>query len=290
MTPAGMNEYGALRRVALRRVEDAFRDPATIDSQWRALNYLAPPDFDRAVAQYRAFEALLREAGAEVEYLPPADVLGLDAIYVRDAATVSPAGVVLCAMGKPARDAEPGVAGEHFRSLGVPVAGAIEAPGRVEGGDLTWLDERTLVAGQGYRTNAEGIAQLRALVGPAVHVEVVPLPHWKGEADVFHLMSILSPLDADLALVYSPLMPVPFRQWLLARGMELVEVPDQEFDSMGCNVLALGPRRALMLAGNPVTRARLAAAGVDVLEYDGSEISAKGCGGPTCLTRPLERA
>ena len=155
---------------------------------------------------------------------------------------------------------------------------------------LVWLDEHTLVAGHGYRTNAAGIARLRELVGPGIEVMEVPLPHWKGESDVFHLMSFLSPLDADLALVYSPLMPVPFRRHLLERGMRLVEVPDEEFDSMGCNVLALGPRRALMMTGNPVTRTRLLDAGVEVIEYEGAEISAKGCGGPTCLTRPLVRA
>ena len=118
---------------------------------------------------------------------------------------------------------------------------------------------------------------------------VVPLPHHRGPDDVFHLMSIVSPVDADLAVVYSPLMPVPFRDWLGGRGIRLVEVPDEEFLSMAANVLATGPRRVVMLEGNPVTRARLEAAGADVATYDGSEISVKGGGGPTCLTRPLAR-
>ncbi len=288
--PAGFNEYGALRRVALRRAEDAFIDAAAIDTQWRALNYPAAPDFARACEEYARFESLLREAGAEVEYLPRDERVGLDGIYVRDATLVAPGGVILCGMGKPARALEPLVAGEFFRARGWPVLGSIEAPAQVEGGDLVWLDEHTLVAGHGYRTNAAGIARLRELLGASVEVVEVPLVHWKGEADVFHLMSLLSPLDGDLALVYSPLMPVPFRNWLLARGLRLVEVPDEEFESMGCNVLALAPRKVLMLAGNPRTAARLGAAGVEVIEYRGEEISAKGCGGPTCLTRPLVRA
>ena len=143
--------------------------------------------------------------------------------------------------------------------------------------------------GRGYRTNDEGIRQLRAILHPDVSIVVVPLPHYRGPADVFHLMSIVSPVDEDLAVVYSPLLPVPFREWLLARGVRLVEVPDEEFQSMGTNVLAVAPRQCVMLEGNPGTRARLEAAGADVRTYEGSEISLKGGGGPTCLTRPLVR-
>jgi N-dimethylarginine dimethylaminohydrolase len=192
-------------------------------------------------------------------------------------------------MGKPARRDEPAALARHLAALGVPLLGAIEAPGVLEGGDVLWFDERTVAVGRGYRTNDEGIAQLRTLLGPDVEAVVVPLPHYRGPSDVFHLMSILSPLDRDLAVAYSPLMPVPFREWLCTRGVTLVEVPDEEFDSMGANVLALAPRLALMLAGNPVTRARLERAGVRVLTYEGSEISVKGGGGPTCLTRALVR-
>jgi N-dimethylarginine dimethylaminohydrolase len=155
---------------------------------------------------------------------------------------------------------------------------------------VVWLDARTLLVGRGYRTNAEGIRQLRELLGDAVDVIDVPLPHWRGEGDVMHLMSLLSPVDRDVAVVYSPLLPIPFRKLLLGRGYRLVEVPHEEFDSIGCNVLALGPRRCVMLAGNPQTRAALERAGVEVIEYTGNEISVKGAGGPTCLTRPIVRA
>jgi N-dimethylarginine dimethylaminohydrolase len=211
----------------------------------------------------------------------------MDAIYVRDASIVTPRGIVLCRMGKPARLAEPESQGREFRSRGVAVLGAIESPGALEGGDLVWLDDQTLVVGRGYRTNDEGIRQLRGFVGSDVTVMVVPLPHYRGPQDVFHLMSIVSPVDKDLAVVYSPLMPIPFREWLCACGIRFVEVPDEEFDSMGTNVLAIAPRRCVMVAGNPVARARLEAAGADVAIYEGSEISHKGGGGPTCLTRPI---
>jgi N-dimethylarginine dimethylaminohydrolase len=284
-----LNEYGPLRRVALRRPRAAFGGAEAIASSWRELDYTAPPDSARAAADFERFAGLIAAAGAAIDYLPADPRLGLDSIYVRDAAALAPGGVVLCNMGKAARAAEPAVAGEAFHALGLPIAGAIEGAGRLEGGDLVWFDAAACAVAQGYRTNAEGIAQLEALLGPDVTVVVVPLPHHKGPGDVFHLMSIISPLDTDLALVHSPLMPVPFREWLLARGTELVEVAPGELDTLGCNVLALGPRRCLMADGNPRTRARLEAAGCAVATYDGSEISLKGAGGPTCLTRPLVR-
>lgn len=284
------NEYDVLARVALRTVHDAFGGPDRIARQWRALGFSRPPDFDRAVDEYAAFEALIRASGARIERFPADAALTLDALYVRDASIVTPRGIVLCRMGKLARQAEPAAAGRAFEALGLPVAGAIEAPGRLEGGDVVWFDERTVAVGRSYRTNGEGIDQLRRHLGPGVEVIVVALPHHRGPADVFHLMSILSPVDRDLAVVYSPLMPVPFREWLHDRGIRLVEVPDEEFASMGANVLALAPRRCVMLEGNPVTRARLEAAGVEVATYEGFEISLKGGGGPTCLTRPLVRA
>jgi N-dimethylarginine dimethylaminohydrolase len=284
-----LNEYGPLERVAVRHARGAFGGRTRIEREWRALNFTAPPDFDLAVEQSEAFHALLCDAGATLEQLPSAGGLTLDAIYTRDASVVTPAGLLLCSMGKAARRSEPPAHGEAFRASGVAVAGAIEAPALLEGGDVVWFDDRTVAVGRGYRTNDAGIRQFASRLGAGVTVITVPLPHYRGPADVFHLMSIASPVDEDLAVVYSPLMPVPFREWLLTRGVALVEVPDEEFESMGGNVLALGPRRVVMVDGNPVTPARLEAADVDVRTYDGSEISLKGGGGPTCLTRPLAR-
>jgi N-dimethylarginine dimethylaminohydrolase len=223
-----------------------------------------------------------------VDLLPRDEDTTLDSIYVRDASIVCGRGLILCRMGKPQRIGEPAA---HERALRdqMPVCGRIESPGSVEGGDVIWLDSRTFVVGRGYRTNAEGIRQLRAILGSEVEVVEVPLPHWRGHQDVMHLMSLISPVDANHAVVYSPLLPVPFREWLLDRGIRLVEVPDEEFETMGTNVLALAPGRCLMLSGNPRTRAALERAGAEVAEYEGAEISVKGAGGPTCLTRPLAR-
>lgn len=284
------SEVGPLTRLVLKHAREAFENQQAIVAEWQALNFSRPPDFARAIDEYDRFVDLLSRSGARIDFLPASAATGLDSIYVRDASVVCHRGVVLCRMGKAQREAEPAAQAEAFRMLGLPIAGSIEAPGRLEGGDVLWLNADTLVVGRGYRTNDEGIRQLRAIVGSHVEIVVVPLPHYRGPGDVFHLMSVVSPVDRDLAVVYSPLMPVPFREWLIERGIVLVEVPDSEFDSMGANVLALAPRRCLMVAGNPKTRAALERAGAEVLEYEGAEISLKGGGGPTCLTRPIGRA
>ena len=301
MANSKLSEVGTLARVLLKHPRDAFVSTDQVARQWRELNFTAAPDLARASDEFEAFADILRLGGAAIDFLPPDNETTLDSIYVRDAAVVTPAGVVLCRMGKAQRDAEPRAQRRWFESNQDPVpdatpiasspriAGAIAAPGRLEGGDVLWIDDRTLAVGRGYRTNAAGIQQLRALVAPQVEVVEVPLPHWRGERDVMHLMSLISTVDRDQAVVYSPLLPVPFREWLLERGFTLIETDPDEFETMATNVLALGPGRCLMLDGNPRTRAALERAGIDVLVYRGDEISVKGAGGPTCLTRPLSR-
>lgn len=288
--PAALSEVGVLRRVVVKHARDAFASQEAIDAQWRSLNFSSAPDFSRAAAEYDRFVELVASGGAEIHFLPKNSSAGLDSIYVRDASVLSDRGVILCGMGKPQRAWEPGVQGLSLLGWQIPVLGEIRKPGRLEGGDVVWLDPKTVVVGRGYRTNDDGIRQFRAMLGDSVdEFIVVPLPHWRGPGDVFHLMSILSPVAPDLAVVYSKLMPVPLRETLVHRGMELIEVPDEEVESMGANVLALGPRRCVMVAGSPRTRRLLEQADVEVLVYVGDEISHKGGGGPTCLTRPIER-
>jgi len=284
-----MNEFGRLTRVAVRRPEEAMVSDTKIDAEWRKLNYHTRPDLALAKREHAAFCALLKGVGAEIVDLPAGAELTMDSLYVRDAAVITPRGIILCNMGKPARADEPGFNGQALERAGERILGRIEGTGRLEGGDLIWLDEKTVAIGRTYRTNDAGINQFQSLVGPDVEVIVTALPHYKGTADVFHLMSIISPLDHDLQLVYSPLMPIPFREWLLARGMTLVEVPDAEFASMGCNVLAIAPRECVMVGGNPETKRRLEAAGCKVHVIEAAAISIPGEGGPTCLTRPLAR-
>jgi N-dimethylarginine dimethylaminohydrolase len=287
----GQSMVDPLRRVLLAHPRLAFRDQRHLDRLWSEEGFLECPDYDEACREFDAFVELLGRHVPEIVQLPPDPRTSLDAIYVHDPAIVCDRGLVLGGMGKSARALEPAAVGSFVASLGVPVLGAIAAPGRLEGGDVLWLRPRTLAVGRGYRTNGEGIRQLAELLGDAVgEIEVVALPHWDGPGSCLHLMSFISLIDHDLALVYSRLMPVPFRESLLERGFELVEVPDEEYATLGCNVLALAPRVALMLDGNPRAKERLEAAGAEVLTYKGEEICIKGEGGPTCLTRPLLRA
>jgi len=288
MTP--LSEHGPLAAVLVKHARDAFISDEAIASQWKPLNFSAPPDFSRAIAEYDRFLEIIAGTGCEIVSLPRGNGLTLDSIYTRDAAIVSVDGVILASMGKPSRAGEPAAQADGLRREKWPIAGSIAPPGRLEGGDLVWLDEKTVAVGMGARTNDQGIQQLKALLGDSIdELIVVPLPHYPGQHDVMHLMSLISPVDSELAVIYSRLLPEPFRQTLLHRGYRLVDVPDEEFETMGGNVLALGPRECLMLNGNPKTRAALEKAGAHVRVYDGQEISLKGGGGPTCLTRPLER-
>ena len=284
------SETGKIKSLFIKNATQAFISDKHIDEYWKQLNYLSKPDINKAIDEYKHFESILQQQGAEIFHLPQDESVNMDSVYCRDAAIATNNGMIICNMGKAARMNEPLAEKKAFEANGIAVLGAITAPGTVEGGDVAWLDEHTLAVGNTYRTNEEGIRQLTALLQPMnVQVITVALPHYKGPSDVFHLMSILSPVDTNLAVVYSPLMPIVFRNLLLQRGYQLVEVPDEEFDSMGCNVLALAPRVCLIVDGNPKTKAALEAAGCTVIVYKGEEISVKGGGGPTCLTRPIYR-
>jgi arginine deiminase len=284
-----ISEYSELTRVLLKHPVAAFCDPGRIAQEWKDLGFLGAPDLEKARDEYEQFVCLLKEAGAETCFLPSDDQTGLDSIYVRDAALVTQKGVILCNMGKVPRKQEPSALQQYFAEQDIPILGCIQGDGTLEGGDVVILDETTIVVGHGYRTSGEGIRQLRQITEDFAEVIVVPLPHWNGPDELIHLMSLISPVDRDLAVVYSRLMPVSFREELLRRGITLIEVSDTEYQSMGSNVLAIAPRKCILLAGNPQTKARLEAAGAEVLEFVGEDICIKGGGGPTCLTRPLVR-
>ena len=290
MQTTSHSEIHRLTSVLLNPVQHAFQSPEKIKQEWEPLNYLQAPHWVAALEEYEIFEGIFRKAGVDIQYLPKNKTCSLDALYCQDASITTDHGVILCHMGKAQRNPEPLVMEDFFTGAGIPILGKIQPPGTLEGGDVAWLDTNTLAVGLGYRTNLDGISQLKQLLGPLdVDLVVVDLPHFRGPKDVFHLMSIFSPVDQDLAVTYSPLMPVRFRNYLLDKGYELVEVPEAEFDSLGCNVLALAPRKCLMVKGNPITEKRLKQVGCEVLTYSGNEISVKGGGGPTCLTRPLSR-
>ena len=280
-----------LKRVLVKRPADAFGGVDSIAGQWESLNYTAPPDPEAAGKEFAAFVRVLETAGAEVLYLPADGRTGMDSIYTHDPCIVTDAGTIVFQTGKIARRGEGPAMGEALEAWGVPVLGSIGGPATAEGGDLLWLDNRTLAAGRGFRTNAAGVEALRALLGPhGIGVLDFHLPYMSGPSDVLHLQSFISLLDDDLAVVYRRLLPVPLFENLAGRGIELIDIPEEEFATQACNVLALGPRKAMMLERNPVTAARLAKAGCEVHVIKGDEIAFKGSGGPTCLTRPVLRA
>lgn len=280
-----------IKRVLIKHPKDAYKNQSKVDQESPQLNYFDVPDFEKAISDYDEFVEFLESCDIEIHFLPEKDTTSLDSVYTHDPCVISNGGVILCTMGKDARVPESKTMETYFESIGIPILGRIESPGTLEGGDVVWIDERTVAIGEGYRSNAEGIRQFNTLLGQHVDkVITVPLPHWTGPADCLHLMSNVSPIDHDLYLVYSRLLPVSFRQYLLDCQIKLIEVPDEEYESMGCNVLAVAPRKVIMIEGNLITQKRLETEGVDVHTYNGTEISIKGSGGPTCLTRPFLRS
>jgi len=272
---------GRLERVLVR-------PPVPEDgARWREYGWRSAPDHAAAAAEHEAFRGVLEDAGAEV-VVSSHDPGNPDAIYVYDPVLVGGEGAVLLRPGKEGRRGEPGAIADALVAADVPIAAELVSPVVAEGGDTVWLDAETLLVGIGYRTNPAAVGALESAF-PGVQVLTFDLPHWNGRGEVMHLMSFISPLDRDLALVYPRIAPVRLLELLTERGIEVVEVPDEEFETQGSNVLALGPRRALALDGSPETRRRMERAGVDVVVYRGEEISLKGDGGPTCLTRPLLR-
>ena len=284
------SEYLKLASVYLKSAKNSFLSEEELSEHWETLQYLSKPNFKKSLEEYATFQTFFREKNISTCFFPINRKTKIDSIYSRDASIATDFGIIICNMGKQGRIHEPYAQLEAYKMNNVNILGEIKFPGTLEGGDVAWLDQKTLAVGHTYRTNEEGISQLEGLLQPkGIEIIVVELPHYKGKSDVFHLMSILSPVDKNLAVVYSPLMPIKFRNELLERGFELIEVPEQEFDSMGCNVLAVAPRDCLMVAGNPITKKLLEDAGVSVHIYEGNEISVKGGGGPTCLTRPIDR-
>jgi N-dimethylarginine dimethylaminohydrolase len=274
-----------LRKVIVRRPGESFSQADPVF--W---HYAARPIPDRAVTEHDLLVDILISHGIEVINIPD-DQDGLaDSIYVHDPSIVSDVGAIILRMGKKLREGEEHLHIAAYKSCGVPVYYRLNGDARAEGGDLLWLDRNTLAVGVGFRTNNEGVRQLQEALSP-VGVEVMPfeLPYFHGPQACLHLMSLVSMIDHDLAVGYPYLMPVSFYQLLVARNIELIEVPREEFATMGPNVLALAPRICLALEGNPVTKQRLETSGCQVFTYSGDEISLKAEGGATCLTRPVLR-
>lgn len=283
MNYGSQSMVGPLKRVAVRKPNDTFgnADP----QKW---HYTSQPNLEAALAEHEAFVKILTDFGSEIidhkEPLPDHS----DAIFTHDPVLVSNDGAILLSMGKPLRQGEEDAIGKTLEKAGVPIHYRLTGDARAEGGDLLWVDEETLAVGLGFRTNAEGLRQLQEAL-PDVNVVPVHLPYFTGPEACLHLMSFISIVDHNKAVVYEELMPVPFWQDLKARGFKFAQVPKEEFWTMGPNVLALAPSHCVMLAGNPQTQQNLLDLGCEVVTYVGKEISLKAEGGATCLTRPILR-
>jgi len=283
--------YTPLKHVIVKHPKDAFRSQKHLSDEWKTFNYLSEPNFEEALKEYAEFVEILKMHGDTIDYLPLSDEVGLDSLYAHDPVKFTPKGAILLKSGKKLRQPEASIYKEFLKDRGISIIGELTGDAVADGGDIVWLDDRTLAVGRGYRTNDEAIRQLKEMTGEMVdEFIVVQLPHDLGEAECLHLMSFISMVDKDLAVVHSRLMPVFFRQLLVERGIQLVEVPKDEYDTLGCNVLALAPRVCVIPEGNTVTKQQLIEAGATVFEYKGHQISVLGTGGPTCLTCPVIRA
>jgi len=281
---------GELLRVMVCPPGNAGWDVSEKAAAWRELGFQHPPDFAAAQRQHEILCRLLSEGGAEVVCLPPAESLTLDAVYAHDASLATDYGLVLMNPGKKGRGAEAQAHANFCGQAGIPVFGEIRLPGTSECGDMVWLDSKTLLIGDGYRTNKAGIEQMRALLASRnVEVLSAPLPYGPGPAACLHLMSLMSMLDEQTILVDLPWLAVETVELLKARGFRLIEIEYLERETLACNVLALGRKRLIAIEENVKTNQRMRDAGFEVHTFPGSEICINGAGGPTCLTRPLLR-
>ena len=281
---------GKIRKVLIKRPEAAFISQEHLDGNWRRFNFANAPRYDEVLREYAVFERILDNHVDLIWVLPESGDTGLDSIYTHDAVKITRRGAVYFNTGKVLRQNEAFATRKFLEAAGVKTLGWIEAPGLMEGGDVVWLADRVVAIGLGYRTNAEGIAQFKAITeGLIDEYIVVPLPHGEGQGACLHLMSLISLIHDRLAVVYSRYLPVFFRERLRARGIDLLEVDDCEYHNLGANVLALDPENCLIMAGNPKITKALRNKGCRVHTYPGRNLSYYGTGGPTCLTCPVWR-
>ena len=273
-----LNEYSKLTEVAIRNPQCGFISEKKIFNEWEALRYHSHPEFKESIIEFDNFRKLLADDLIKIIDLPSSDQLTIDSIYTRDSIIISKKGLILCNMGRSTRSPEAEANFSTLSSKGYKKAGYIKPPGTIEGGDFIWIDSHHAAVGLGPRTNINGINQLRDILGAEVDLHVVKLPSPKHPDDVLHLMSIISPLDKDLALIYKPFMPEEFIQWLNKLGIRFVEVKKKDFNLMGCNVLATSPRSIIMLEGIVNVKNDLSKAGCKIRTYKGDEISKKGEG------------
>jgi N-dimethylarginine dimethylaminohydrolase len=283
--------YGVSSMVApLKRVVVKRPDKQFAVSDFVKWHYTSAPNLGQAQADHDVFTAILKQHGTEVIYHDEELKDKADAIFVYDPVFVTPFGSIVLQVGKPLRNGEEEPLAKKLESVGVPILGKLTGEARAEGGDMFWLDETTLAIGLGFRTNAEGVRQIKAMLEPkGITIITTELPYGDGPAACLHLMSLISLVDTDLAVVYLKYIATPFWQELEKRNFKFIAVSDKEFLTQATNVLTLSPKVVIMPEKNPETKSRLEQAGCTVYTYPCAELTFKAEGGPTCLTRPILR-
>lgn len=281
---------GKIGAVLIKRPEAAFVSQKNLEATWEEYKFFGCPDYETVLEEYDEFESFLKKHIEQIHYLPYDARTGLDSIYTHDPLKITKNGAIYFPMGKKVRGQEFLATKAYLESIGIPTLGEIKAPGKMEGGDVLWIDEKTVAIGRGYRTNEEGIRQFKELTKDVIEEYIiVPMPHGEGEDCCLHLMSLISFVDTDKAVVYSKYMPVFFREYLMDRGFQLIECSDKEYDYLGSNLLALEPGKCILIKGCEEIKEKLEQVGVTIYTYEGAELSYRGTGGPTCLTCPLVR-
>ena len=281
---------GKIESILIKKPEQAFISQEHLNETWEEFKYFGCPDYEKVLDEYKVFEKYITENVENVYYLPQDDRTGLDSIYTHDPLKITKKGAIYFPMGKVLRGREYQATREFLEGIGVPTLGEIKAPGKMEGGDVLWIDEKTVAIGRGYRTNDEGIRQFKELTKDIIdEYIIVPMPHGDGVDACLDLMSIISFVDVDKAVVSSNYMPVFFREYLIDRGIRLIEAEDDEYDYLGTNLLALEPGKVILIDGCPKIEGKLRDMGIEVMTYEGREVSYRGTGGPTCLTCPITR-
>jgi len=287
----GLNSnVSTLKTVLLKDPKAAFKSQKTIDLQWQNLNFIERPDFKKSIIQYEKFVDILNDNHVQILFIPEDDETSLDSIYTHDPMFMTPNGAVIGNMGKKQRKPETAMMKKYLYETGIPILGEINNGGTLEGGDAIWINDKIAAVGLTYRTNNEGVNQLRKILSSiSVELICVDLPHWNGSMDVLHLMSLISPLKEDLFLIYEKLLPVGFLKLLNNLDIKTISIADEDYDTLGCNVLPLSTTKCLITKGNDRTTKIIEQNGIEVIEFQASEICYKGSGGPTCLTRPIYR-
>jgi len=284
------NMVSHLKKVLMKKPQNFM---SKVDSQkW---NYTFPLDQEILYENYNEFYKIIKNSGAEIVDLKLRNEKEelCDSIFTHDPSLVLNDGAIILNMGKNLRKKE---AEEHinfYNEEKIPIIGKVINNGTIEGGDCLWINKKTLLVGESYRTNKIGIDQLGNIVNKH-DIKLIPikLPKYNNENSCFHLMSLISMLDEDLAIGYLKLLPLDLINLLNNNNIKIIEIPEDEYfksKTLAVNVLTLSPRNLVAMKGYPKTIDLLREYGCKINLFSGGELCIKAEGGPTCLTRPIWR-